>query len=152
MEKKISNLKKLSEIMEQMKSITQKLKEDFKKEQSFKDLIDVNELDEWSFSLIRNLQEIDKSHAVKIGKTDPKLSDLTFINWDNVKKGLSERGIEVVKEERVKDFFNNSIEIAMRYFITKQEARKKAKDLVEKSRKQMKRKKNIRVKKPSSKI
>ncbi|MHA1301129.1 MAG: hypothetical protein ACTSO9_17045 [Candidatus Helarchaeota archaeon] len=148
MEEKISNLKKLSEVMNEMRSITEKLKEDFQKEQSFKDLIDVNELDEWAFGLIKNLQEIDREHAVEIGKAAHKLaiSDLNYVNWGNLKKALSEHGIEVVKDDHVKNFFNNTIEIAIKYFISKQKARKKAKDLVEKSRKKIKTKRKIKKK------
>ena len=141
MEERISNLKKLSQIMNEIKSITENLKDDFKKEQDFQNLIDVNELDEWAFSLIKNLQEIEQAHAVELGKTSPKLSKFNYLDWTNLKKGLAERGIEVVKDDEVKNYFNNAIDIAINYFITKQKARKKAKDLVEKSRKQIKRKK-----------
>ncbi len=141
MERRISNLKKLGVLMDEMKTITQSLKEDFDKEQ-FKNLINVNRLDEWAFSLIKNLQEIEKVHAVEVGKADPKLSEFDFVNWSNIKKGLSERGIEVKKDEKVKDFFNNAIEIAIRYFMSKQQAREKAKELVNKSRKKIKVKKN----------
>ena len=141
MEKRISNLKKLSELMMQMKDISQLLKDDIHKLDDFKDLIKVNELDEWTFSLIKNLQLIDKTNAVEIGKAELKLSDFDYLNWDNLRKGLSERGIKVIKDDQVKNFFNSAMVIAMQYFISKEQARDKAKKLVDKSRKQIKRKK-----------
>ena len=141
MEEKISNLKKLTQIMDEMKGVTQSLKEGIKIDQDFKNLINIGKIDEWSFSLIKNLQEIEKVHAVELGKASPKLSDLNYLNWDNIKTSLTERGIEVVKDEEVIQYFNNAIDIAINYFITKQQARKKAKDLVAKSRKKIKTKK-----------
>lgn len=141
MEKRISNLKKLSELMVQMKDISQLIKGDIQKLDDFKDMIKVNELDEWSFSLIKNLQEIEKTQAVEIGKADLKLSDYNFLNWENVRKGLSERGVKVIKDEQVKHFFNNAMVIAMQYFTSKEQARDKAKKLVKESRKQIKKRK-----------
>ena len=141
MEKRISNLKKLSELMIQMKDISLLLKNDIHKLDDFKNLIKVNELDESSFSLIKNLQEIDKTQAIEIGKADLKLSDYDFLNWENVRKGLSERGVKVIKDEQVKNFFNNSMVVAMQYFTSKEQARDKAKKLVKKSRKRIKKRK-----------
>ncbi len=141
MEKRISNLKKLSELMVQMKDISQLIKGDIQKLDDFKDMIKVNELDEWSFSLIKNLQEIEKTQAIEIGKADLKLSDYNFLNWENVRKGLSERGVKVIKDEQVKHFFNNAMVIAMQYFTSKEKARDKAKKLVKESRKQIKKRK-----------
>ena len=134
MEKKLDNLKRLGEIMDEMKGITQTIKADIDKDESFKNLINVNEIDEWSFSLIKNLQEIDKTQAVKIGKAELKLHELDFLNWENLRKGLKERGLVVIKDDHVKNFFNNALVIAMKYFISKQEAREKAKALVKKSK------------------
>ncbi|MHA1145904.1 MAG: hypothetical protein ACTSRW_14275 [Candidatus Helarchaeota archaeon] len=142
LEKRFTNLKRLGEIMNEMKEISshfQRIKED----KAFKDLIEIKELDEWAFAIIRNLQEIEQKQAVKISRVKESLQtkEYNFLNLENIKKAMKERGIEVVKDPEIELYFNNVIMMGINNLLAKTKARERARRIVDKAITQSKEKK-----------
>ena len=137
LDKRLKNLEKLSSIMNQMQAISTKIQEQAQ-ENPFTDLIEVKEIDEVAFALLKNLQHIDVSISRGTKSIHPKNYD--FLNYENVKKALLERGIEIKpqSEKETRDYFNNTIIIGMNNLVNKKKISENAKNLVSKSIKKAK--------------
>lgn len=139
LEKRITNLKRLGDIMSEMKDISANF-QDIKDDESFKNLIEVKDLDEWSFALIRNLQDIEQKKAIKISRARESLQtkEYNYLNIENIKQAMKERGLEVVKDKEIQLYFNNVVMMGINTLLTKTKAREMAKRVVDKAIKKSK--------------
>ncbi|NHI93943.1 MAG: hypothetical protein EAX96_15750 [Candidatus Lokiarchaeota archaeon] len=137
LDKRLKNLEKLSNIMSQMKNVASKIQEQAH-ENPFTDLIEVKEIDEVAFALLKNLQNIDVNISRGTKSIQPKNYD--FLNYENVKQALLERGIEIKEksEKETRDYFNNTILIGMNNLVNKKKISEEAKTIVSKSIKKAK--------------
>ena len=135
LDNRLKNLEKLSSIMGQMKDVAGKIQEQ-SQENPFADLIEVKDIDEFAFSLLRNLQniEVDISRGTKT--IQPNSYD--FIIYENIEKALLERGIKTKSVKETNDYFNKVVLIGLNNFVNKTKMRATAKDIVNKTIKKAK--------------
>ena len=137
LDNRLKNLEKLSSIMGQMKDVASKIQEE-SQENPFVDLIEVKDIDEYAFSLLKNLQHIEVNISRGTKSIHPKSYD--FLNYDNIEKALLERGIKI-KDKSAKetmDYFNNVVLIGINNFVNKTKMRETAKKIVSKTIKKAK--------------
>jgi len=146
LDNRLKNLEKLSSIMGQMKDVAGKIQEQ-SQENPFTDLIEVKDIDEHAFSLLKNLQniEVDISRGTK--SIHPKIYD--FLNYDNIEKALLERGIKIKEQsdKETKAYFNNVVLIGVNNFVNKTKMRETAKNIVSKTIKKAKKRSKSKKKK-----
>lgn len=137
LDKRLKNLEKLSNIMNQMQDVAGKIQEQAQVN-PFTDLIEVKDIDEVAFALLKNLQSIDVNISRGTKSIQPKNYD--FLNYENIKKALLERGIEIKtnSDKETKEYFNNTILIGMNNLVNKKKMSEKAKTIVSKSIKKSK--------------
>lgn len=147
LEQRVSNLKRLGDLMDQMKGVTSKFQE-MKDDDTFKDLIEIKDLDEWSFALVRNLQDIEQNKSVTISRARESLQtkEYDFLNLGNIKRAIEERGLKVVSDAEIQLYFNNVVMIGINNLLSKTKAREMAKRVVGKAIKKGKRKKSKKKK------
>jgi len=146
LDKRLKNIEKLSNIMGQMQDVAEKIQVQ-SKENPFTDLIEVKDIDEHAFSLLKNLRniEVDISRGTK--SIHPKSYD--FLNYVNIEKALLERGIKIKDQsaKETKDYFNNVVLIGVNNFVNKTKMRENAKKIVAKTIKKAKKRSKKKKKK-----
>ena len=131
LDNRLKNLEKLSSIMNQMQDVAGKIQEQAQ-ENPFVDLIDVKDIDEAAFALLKNLQSIDINISRGTKSIQPKSYD--FLNYSNIKKALLERGIQIKErsEGETRDYFNNTVLIGINHLVSKTKTRVNAKKKIDK--------------------
>ncbi|MHA1783854.1 MAG: hypothetical protein ACTSVY_05440 [Candidatus Helarchaeota archaeon] len=144
LDKRLKNLEKLSSIMTQMQDVASKIQEQAQGN-PFADLIEIQDIDEHAFALLKNMQNIEVKISRGTKSLQPKNYD--FLNYDNIKKALLERGIQIRpnSEEETINYFNNTILIGINNLVNKTKSREQAKrrisKTIKKAKKRSKRKK-----------
>ncbi len=132
----------LRRIMNSMKHILSEVKitmddiKDFEKDlnDALKFTLQIKELDEWTLQTLKSFKNISEAggfRAIEWEKTrTPTIKD--FVDLENAKKGLRERGIEVLPnyESEFNDILNRSVEMALDFLASKELAIKTAQKLI----------------------
>ena len=146
LEKRIKNMTDLRLIMNDMKHTLSEVKinvDDLKNyekdlDEAMKYTLQIKELDQWSLSTLKSFKKISEKDGFKLSAqkiSTPKTE--VFVDIKQAKKGLLERGIEVIPEyePEFQDILNKSIMMTLDFLASKSKSIKNAQKLIEPYRK-----------------
>ena len=146
LEKRIKNMTDLRLIMNDMKYTLSEVKinvDDLKNyekdlDEAMKYTLQIKELDQWSLSTLKSFKKISEKDGFKLSAqkiSTPKTE--VFVDIKQAKKGLLERGIEVIPEHEpeFQDILNKSIMMTLDFLASKSKSIKNAQKLIEPYRK-----------------
>ncbi|MFX1296542.1 MAG: hypothetical protein ACFFD2_17005 [Promethearchaeota archaeon] len=147
LEKRIKDVTDLRRIMASMQHTLSEVKiniEDLKDfQQNLNDALkftsQIKELDKWTLQTLRTFKKISESGGFHIisKKRKPESKTSVFVNLTNAKKGLLERGIEILPdfESEFSEILNKSVSMALDFLAAKETAIESAKALIKPYRK-----------------
>ncbi|MHA1694810.1 MAG: hypothetical protein ACTSXT_04310 [Candidatus Helarchaeota archaeon] len=124
MEERINALKNLEDLMKSMTNTLKKFKNDLS---SLEFDINSAKLDAWTQNVFNYLIEISREDGLTLIEGNSNISPRIFINIDEVKKGLLDRGVSAQEKSIpiIQKFLNEMISLGLDFITSKELARAK---------------------------
>ncbi|MBD3229038.1 MAG: hypothetical protein GF329_12685 [Candidatus Lokiarchaeota archaeon] len=137
MEQRIKALKGLESLMKGMTETISKFKSELSKME-----FDVNsaKLDSWTRNIFNYLIDIAREDGLTFSENGGTVAPRTYIDMDEIKKGLKDRGVKVASEKSepiIKKFLNEMISLGLDFITSKEMARDKYRKIEKEFRKKI---------------